>query len=66
MVKMETSQTVNIVLYYKLPCSPEIQISPSIFKLSFMSRYETKLTWKLLIFNTDEQKMGGDILVQKS
>lgn len=66
MVKMETSQTVNTALYYKLPCLPEILISHSVLKLSFMSRYEHKLTLKLLIFNIDKQKMGGNTLVQKN
>lgn len=43
-MEMKTSQKVNIVISNKLPCPPEIQTFPSVFKVSFTSRYHLKLT----------------------
>lgn len=65
-MEMETTQKVNIVISNNLPCPPEIQTFPSVFKVSSKSRYHLKLTWKLLIFNRDKWKMGGYTLVQQN
>lgn len=67
-MEMETirKSKANIVISNKLPCPPEIQTFPSVFKVSFTSRYYLKLTWKLLIFNTNKWKMGGNTLVQQN
>lgn len=43
-MEMKTSQKVNIVISNKLPGPPEIQTFPSVFKVSFTSRYHLKLT----------------------